>query len=68
MEKHQSIHLYLDQDEVGRKCTNVALKRSPSFKDESSLYKGYKDLNDWVMNIGKLENQKKLSQSMHRNF
>ena len=68
MEKHRSIHLYLDQDEAGRKCINLALKRSPSFKDESSLYKGYKDLNDWVINIGKLENQKKLSGSMHRHL
>jgi hypothetical protein len=66
MEKHQRVHLYLDQDEAGRKCTNHALKRSPVFKDEGKLYQGYKDLNDWTMNIGKLENQKKLSQSMHR--
>lgn len=28
MEKHQSIHLYLDQDEAGRKNTKLALKRS----------------------------------------
>ena len=24
MEKHESIHLYLDQDEAGRKCTKLA--------------------------------------------
>ena len=55
MEKHQHIHLFLDHDNAGRKCTSLALKRSLKFKDESKLYKGYKDLNDWMMNFGKLE-------------
>ena len=58
MEKHQSVHLYLDHDDAGRKCTSLALKRSLRFKDESKLYKGYKDLNDWMMNFGKLEKEK----------
>ena len=68
MEKHQSIHLYLDQDEAGRKNTKLALKRSPNFKDESKLYKGYKDLNDWLTNFGKLKMQKNLRQSVHRHL
>jgi len=55
MEKHQRIHLFLDHDNAGRKCTSLALKRSLQFKDESKLYKAYKDLNDWMMNFGKLE-------------
>jgi len=54
MEKHERIHLYLDQDNAGRKYTHLALRRSSNFKDESKLYKGYKDLNDWLMNMGKL--------------
>ncbi len=58
MEKHESVHLYLDQDEVGRKCTNIAQKRSLKFKDESKLYQGHKDLNDWLMNFGKKIRQK----------
>jgi hypothetical protein len=66
MEKHQSIHLYLDQDDAGRKCTRLAEKRSLAFKDESKLYQGHKDLNDWIINIDKADNQKKLSESMHR--
>jgi hypothetical protein len=68
MEKHQSIHLYLDQDEAGRKNTKQALKRSPNFKDESKLYKGYKDLNDWLINFGKLKIQKNVRQSVHRHL
>jgi hypothetical protein len=58
MEKHERVSLYLDQDEAGRKCTVLAQKRSLKFQDESQLYKGYKDLNDWMMNIGKGKLQK----------
>jgi hypothetical protein len=31
MEKHTSIHLYLDQDDAGRKCTKFAEKKIPKF-------------------------------------
>ena len=55
MEKHENIHLFLDNDNAGRKCTSLAVKRSSQFNDESKLYKGYKDLNDWMMNFGKLD-------------
>ena len=68
MEKHQSIRLYLDQDEAGRKYTKLALKRSAHCKDESKLYKGYKDLNDWLINFGKLKMQKNVRSSMHRHL
>ncbi len=53
MEEHERIHLYLDHDEAGRKCTSIAQKMSSKFSDESKLYKGYKDLNEWVTNFGK---------------
>ena len=62
MEKHEQIHLYLDHDEAGKKCLDIALKRSSKYKDESSLYEGYKDLNDWIMNFGKLEHKQSLKQ------
>jgi len=63
MEKNESIHLYLDHDEASRKCNSVALKRSVKYIDESKLYKGHKDLNDWIMNFGK---SKKQSHSLRR--
>jgi hypothetical protein len=53
MEKHDKIHLYLDYDEAGRKCIQLAQKRSVKFHDQSKLYKGYKDLNEWLINFGK---------------
>ena len=63
MEKYKHIHLYLNHDAAGKKCLDIALKRSSKYKDESKLYEGYKDLNDWVMNFGKLEHKKSLMQS-----
>jgi DNA primase len=63
MEKHETIHLYLDNDLTGKTCTELALKRSAKFKDESKLYKGYKDINDWMVNFGK---QKEVKHWLHR--
>ncbi len=63
MEKHQSIHLYLDHDTAGRKCTSLAEKRSIKFKDESKLYKGSKDLNEWITKAEKIQ---KIQQVKHR--
>jgi hypothetical protein len=45
MEKHRTIHLYLDNDLTGKRCTEIALTRCAKFSDESKLYKGYKDIN-----------------------
>jgi hypothetical protein len=53
MEQHEHIKLYLDQDKTGQNCTRYALSLSNRYKDKSHLYKNHKDLNDWVMNIGK---------------
>jgi hypothetical protein len=63
MEKHQIIHLYLDNDTAGRKCTSMAEKRSIKFKDESQLYQGSKDLNEWITKAEKIQ---KIQQVKHR--
>ncbi len=62
MEKHQTIKLYLDHDDAGRKHTNMALKRSPKFEDCGKLYKGYKDINEWLMESGKLQKSRQTLQ------
>ena len=49
MEEHQAIHLYLDQDEAGRKNTLRALEWDKKYIDQSHLYQKYKDLNDFLM-------------------
>ncbi|MFV8341065.1 CHC2 zinc finger domain-containing protein [Flavobacterium sp. XS2P39] len=55
MEKHQSIRLYLNRSETGQSCTRRALSLSAKYRDESSLYHNYKNLNDWAMNFKKSE-------------
>jgi DNA primase len=59
MEQHQLIRLYLDRDAAGQKYSKRALSMSNKYTDESSLYKNHKDLNDFMVNSGKL--QKKYS-------
>jgi hypothetical protein len=59
LEKHGQIHLYLDHDNSGRKCTQSAKERSLKYRDASSFYKGYKDLNDWKMKAHLTEKKQK---------
>jgi len=53
LERHKQIHLYFDNDKSGRKCCEDALLGGRAYRDESRLYKGYNDLNDWVRTMGK---------------
>ncbi len=53
MQTYKQVHLYLDHDNIGNKCTALALAVSPrQFVDERSLYQGYKDLSEWHQHIG----------------
>ena len=49
MEKYQTIHLFLDRDKMGIKCTEKALQWSAKFKDQSRCYDGFKDLNEFLI-------------------
>lgn len=57
-EKHEQIHLYLDNDRTGQNYSRYALSLSDKYKDESHLYKHHKDLNDWLVNFGKKQKKK----------
>lgn len=46
---YKRVHLYLDNNDAGKQCTRKALSASNSFKDESSLYQGFEDLNDFLL-------------------
>ncbi len=50
MERHQAVKLYLDRDKTGMQYTQKALNRSAKYQDCSSVYKGFKDYNDLLMN------------------
>lgn len=48
LERYGSIGLWLDRDTTGLAYTEYALSLSNKYKDESKLYPGFKDLNDWL--------------------
>lgn len=50
LENYNQVKLYLDNDKAGQNCSRLALSLSSKYKDESGLYKNYKDLNDWLVN------------------
>lgn len=52
-----NVSLFLDRDAPGRKQTESLLTLSSTYRDESSLYSGYKDINEWVCSIGKRRQQ-----------
>ena len=58
MQEFRNVHLYLDMDKTGQKCTQQALALDEEkFKDERGLYQKYDDLNDWLMNFGQSQKQ-----------
>ena len=66
MESHDDIQLYLDNDHAGKKWLEFAQKRSLKYSDASKLYAGYKDLNEWHVNFGKLQHQKNVKRTIGR--
>lgn len=55
LEEHEQIKLFLDRDNAGQNCSKYALSLDTKYRDKSSLYEHCKDLNDWLMNFGKLQ-------------
>ncbi len=49
MEKHESIHLYLDRDHAGITSTQKALEWDRKYVDKSHVYKNHKDLNECLV-------------------
>lgn len=48
MESYKETHLYLDNNLAGKNFAASACLSNPVYKDQSSLYKDYEDLNDFV--------------------
>ncbi len=68
MEKHEQVHLYLDNDKAGKKWLEFAQNRSKKYVDESILYSGYKDLNEWHISFGKVQKPVLSRQSRKRHL
>lgn len=52
MEKYEQINLYLDNDASGVKVAQGAVLYSDRYKDCCNLYKGHKDLNEFICRMG----------------
>lgn len=53
LEHYESIHLFLDNDKAGQNCSAYALTLDKKYINESSMYAIYKDLNEWIVTMGK---------------
>ena len=49
VEDYSSIELYLDNDLNGKKMTQKLIENSENCEDRSTLYKDFKDINEWLM-------------------
>ncbi len=49
MDGYFQIEFYLDNDANGKRTTQKLLKDSKRGKDKSMLYKGFKDMNEWLI-------------------
>ncbi|MDB5276142.1 MAG: primase [Ferruginibacter sp.] len=54
LEQYEAIHLFLDNDVAGQNCSRSVTDLNKKYIDESSFYAGYKDLNEWIVTMGKL--------------
>jgi len=63
MEVHSTIKLFFDRDTAGKNVSRYALLLSEKYRDESSLYADYKDLNDWLIKTSSHINNKHLGKS-----
>jgi hypothetical protein len=52
MDRYVEVHLFLDNNAAGRKCTQKAVACNPKFKDERFRYRSHEDLNDFLCSLG----------------
>ena len=59
MEKYKQVHLVLDNDAAGKRCTAKALQWSDRYIDRSDFYGHHKDLNDWLRDNSQQQKQQR---------
>jgi len=65
MEKYDCIHLFLDRDKMGERCTQQALQWSNKYQDQSKYYQQFKDLNEWLVKSAAHEFKQNHRRGMH---
>ncbi|MBD0852582.1 toprim domain-containing protein [Maribacter arenosus] len=53
MDGYTVIELYLDNDSTGKKTTQNLIAYSNNCIDKSTIYKGFKDMNEWLIHMTK---------------
>jgi len=53
--EYENVELFLDRDKSGLGVTELLLQKCPNSKDMSSLYGGFKDINEWKLKSAKDE-------------
>jgi len=53
MDQYSAVRLFLDHDATGESRTKLGLTWGKRYRDESGLYQGHKDFNEWIQSIGK---------------
>jgi hypothetical protein len=57
LEKYAAVKLYLDHDATGRKITQQALAFGSKYSDQSPLYNGFKDMNEYLVSLKNSQRQ-----------
>ena len=53
--EYENVELFLDRDKTGLGMTELLLEKCPNSRDMSSLYGGFKDINEWKVKSTKDE-------------
>ena len=53
--EYESVELFLDRDKTGMGMTELLLEKCPNSRDMSSLYRVFKDINEWMVKSTKDE-------------
>ncbi|MDB5159430.1 MAG: primase [Mucilaginibacter sp.] len=57
MDGYETVKLYLDHDDTGRKITQQAIILGSKYQDQSKLYSGYKDMNEYLVSLKNSQRQ-----------
>jgi len=57
LEIHDRVNLFLDRDDAGNTQTKQAILLSSKYVDRSDFYEGLKDLNEWLVDQERRQNQ-----------
>lgn len=61
LKDYKEVQTYLDNDEAGKKATQIIKQSCPIVIDQSTHYTKYKDLNEYLISIKQIQQKEKLT-------